>query len=237
MRFLFVSIFVSYLSLMSAEPQIVFISGHHSIKTYFAQQTRKNFEAYTSKHGYGFYYEESEPKETQTHALHFRRCKIIQNASIKYPSAQWFVWVDSDVYVNRPELTLESQIDLSDTSILYHLFHEQPWPFAVNTGVKIVNRAALKLEKKVWKLRNTPPWNDFPFEQKTIIEYILPQIPGRYIIHDPYALNCLLKAYPEKAPDALFVHMCAMNTDERNAIMAKRAMDGESNDLLDNGDL
>ncbi len=221
MNFFFTLMFMSFLSFVNAQ-NIVFISGHYPLDTYFAQQTRKSFENYTSRHGYGFYYEESEPLETEHHALHFRRCEIIQNAFIKYPSAQWFVWVDSDVYVNRPELTLESQIDLSDTSILYHLFHERPWSCPINTGVKIVNRDALELEQEVWDLRNTPPWNQFPFEQKTIAEYILPKIPGKYIIHDPYVLNCITQLYKKKIKKALFVHMCAIPNKERNAIMAER---------------
>lgn len=223
MQFL-IAIFISFFSILNAhtdfEPAIVFISGHYPFDIYYAQQTRKSFEDYTSRHGYGFYYEESKPLETTHHALHFRRCEIIQKAYIEYPSAQWFVWVDSDVYVNRPELTLESQIDLSDTNILYHLFHERPWGCPINTGVKIVNRYAIELEKEVWSLRNTQPWKKFPYEQKTIAEYILPKIPGKYIIHDPYMLNCITKLYPDKVEDALFVHMCTLSNEERNAIMS-----------------
>ncbi len=203
-------------------PEIVFISGHYPINVYYAQKTREEFKKYTERHGYGFYYEVSEPMETKQHALHFRRCQIIQKAFALYPSAQWLVWVDSDVYVNRPDLRLEDQIDLSDTSILYHLFHEKPWSFPVNTGVKIVNRDAIELEQEVWDLRNTDPWNQFPYEQKTIIEYIIPKIPGRYIIHDPYVLNCILNLYPDKVKDALFVHMCARSTKDRNKIMRFR---------------
>lgn len=202
------------------DPNIVFFSSHYPLDTYFAKETRKSFEKYTARHGYGFYYEESEPEEKGMHSLHYRRSQIIQTVFKKYPSAQWFIWVDSDVYVNRPELPIESQIDLSDTSILYHFFHERPWGWAVNTGVKIVNRDAIALEEEVWSLRNTSPWDQYPYEQKTIIEYIIPQIPGRYVIHDPYILNCISMLYPTK--DALFVHMCAMSTETRNEIMKKR---------------
>lgn len=201
------------------EPEIVFLSGHHPIDTFYAAQTRKSFENYTSRHGYGFYYDESKPLETAVHALHYRRCDIIQKAFAAYPSAQWFVWVDSDVYVNKPELPLESQIDLSDTSILYHFFHEKPWSYPINTGVKIVNRDAMELEQEVWSLRNKNPWKNFPYEQKAMIGYIIPKIPGKYIIHDPYILNCIMKLYPDRVKDALFVHMCNYTTDERNAII------------------
>lgn len=79
------------------EPKIVFMSGHYPLDTYYAQETRKTFEEYTARHGYGFY-----------------------------------------------------------------LFHERPWPYPVNTGVKIVNRDALELEEEVWSLRNTEPWCQFP---------------------------------------------------------------------------
>lgn len=54
--------------LFGHEPKIVFMSGHYPLDTYFAQETRKTFEEYTSLHGYGFYYEESEPAEKMVHA-------------------------------------------------------------------------------------------------------------------------------------------------------------------------
>ena len=50
-------------------------------------------------------------------------------------------------------------------------------------------------------------------------EYILPKIVGNYMIHDPYVLNCIIKAYPDKMNDALFHHMCNMTETERNEIM------------------
>jgi hypothetical protein len=57
--------------------KITFVSGHHPINTPFAKATRKIFEAYTKKHGYDFYYEESVPTETEQHLLHYRRCTIL----------------------------------------------------------------------------------------------------------------------------------------------------------------
>ena len=49
----------------------------------------------------------------------------------------------------------------------------------------------------------------------------MPKISGQYIIHDPYVLNCIIKAYPDKIKDALFVHMCGTRENERNDIMEK----------------
>lgn len=98
------------------------------------------------------------------------------------------------------------------------MFHEAPWGcYPINTGVKFVNRKALHFEEEIWEVRNTSPWNEFPFEQKTLYEYILPKLtPEQYKIHDPYKLNCIIKAYPNKIKDALLLHMCAMTAEERN---------------------
>jgi hypothetical protein len=204
--------------------EIVFVSAHYPTKTYFAIKTRASFQKYTRKHGYGFYYDEEDhpPEETHMRSLHYRRCVSIRKASVAYPAAKWFVWVDSDVYVNNYNAKVEDIIDLTEPKILYHLFHERGgWAqFDINTGVKFVNREALEWEDRVWELRNTYPWTEYPFEQKTIYEYVLPLIgEERYRIHDPYLLNCLNKAYPEKVDKAVFVHMCACSEEERNFIM------------------
>ena len=115
-------------------------------------------------------------------------------------------------------MKVEDNIDLTKP-MLYHLFHEKPWGcYPINTGVKFIHRDALKYEEEVWSLRNTSPWNTFPFEQKTIYEYVLPKIPNKYIIHDPYVLNCIIKAYPDKIKNALFVHMCGTNEIDRNVL-------------------
>ena len=75
------------------------------------------------------------------------------------------------MYVNKPDIKVETQIDLTNDNILYHLFHEAPWGcYPINTGVKFVNKDALAFEDCVWDLRNTHPWNTFPWEQKTIYE-------------------------------------------------------------------
>jgi len=199
---------------------IVIVSGHYPCDTYYSMKTREIMQNYALLHKYDFYYEEDAPCETYMSSLHFMRCESIRKASIKYPDAKWFIWVDSDVYVNfrNENLPIENFIDLSNENILYHLFHESPWgSFPINTGVKFVNRKALKYEEEMWELRNTSPWNTFPFEQKTLYEHILPKLNNdEYIIHDPYTLNCIIKAYPNKIKNALLIHMCAMTTEERN---------------------
>lgn len=206
------------------EPQeICFVSSHYPIETFFAQQTRKSFEKYTSKHGYNFFYDEDLPESEEVYVLHYQRCSSIQKASVKYPDTKWFVWVDSDVYVNKYDLPVETQIDLTDSNILYHLFHEQNWGiYPINTGVKFVNKKALGYEKSIWENKHNSPWNQFPFEQKAVYEHVLPQIPSQYIIHDPYVLNCIVKAYPDKLNDALFIHMCYSSVEERNDIVTSK---------------
>ena len=200
---------------------IVFMSSHYPKDVYFAKQTKKSIEKYTKKHGYGFYYEEEEPVEKEMHQLHYYRSYVIQKCARMFPNAKWFVWLDSDVYVNNYYMKIEEHVNLN-LDILYHLFHEYPWGcYPINTGVKIIHRNALKYEEEIWELRNTAPWNQFPFEQKNTYENILPKIFGKYMIHDPHVLNCIIKAYPDKMKDALFHHMCNMNESERNDTMKR----------------
>ena len=53
------------------ESQIVFVSGHYPKTTFFAEKTRLSFEKYTKKHGYGFYYNEDTPDDTQAYIYIF----------------------------------------------------------------------------------------------------------------------------------------------------------------------
>jgi len=212
---------ISSSSITKKKENIVIVSGHYPADKYFARQTRRTVEKYCSTHSYGFYYDSDVCTDTRMHILHYRRCQSILKASKKFPDAQWFLWLDSDVYVNRLDLTLESQIDLTDLNIQYHLFHEKIVGFCypINTGVKFVNKSALHYEEEIWNNRDTEPWCQFPFEQKAIYEYVLPQIPDQCIIHDPYVLNCLYKGLPDKIKDAIFVHMCSNTTSERTQIV------------------
>ena len=204
---------------------IVFVSGHYPNNTYYANKTKESIIKYTSIHNYGFYYNNEEITETYVSSLHFIRCMTLSNAAKKFPHAKWFVWVDSDVFVNnnKKHLSLESQIDLSNENILYHTFHEAPWGcYPINTGVKIVNRKAIYYEEEMWSLRNTSPWNQFPYEQKTLYEYIFPKLnKDQYTINDPYILNCIINAYPTKINEALFIHMCGMSEQERNILITR----------------
>jgi len=201
---------------------IVIVSGHHPFDTtYFAKQTRRTIETYCSRHSYDFYYDTEVPTETKMYALHYRRCQSLIKANKMYPNAQWYIWLDSDVYANRLDLTIESQIDLSDLSIQYHLFHEKVggYCYPINTGVKIVNKDAIHFEQEIWDNKDTPPWDKFPFEQKAIYEYVLPKIRDKCIIHDPYILNNLYYGCEEYRTNAIFVHMCNIKFNERNSII------------------
>jgi hypothetical protein len=179
--------------------KITIVSGHYPNNVYFAKETKILLKHYCLNNNYNFFYDNSEDiNEYDMHHLHYRRCISLINASIKYPNTIWFVWLDSDIYVNKNE-KIEKIIDLSDTKILYHLFHEKPWIYPVNTGVKILHKDALIYEKEIYNLRNTKPYNEFPYEQKTLAEYILPKIKGKYI------MNCIVKLYPNKLNDAFFI--------------------------------
>jgi hypothetical protein len=132
--------------LMIYGSDIVLVSGHWPLTVEFAIKTRLNIQHYCNIHKYDFYYDEVEPAEKEVYALHYRRCEILKRASIKFPNAKWYVWLDTDIFAYRMDLRIESAIDLSNSNILYHLFHEKPWDYKVNTGVKIVNHKAIKIE-------------------------------------------------------------------------------------------
>lgn len=202
--------------------KITIVSGHYPNNIYFANETKKILKNYCLYNNYNFFYDNSKDIiEYELHHLHYRRCVSIINASKKYNNTQWFVWLDSDIYVNKND-RIEDIINLDDTNILYHLFHERPWIYPINTGVKIVNINALIYEKQIYKLRNTELYKQFPYEQKALAEYILPKIKGKYIIHDPYIMNCIIKLYPNKLNNALFIHMCNMSEIERNFFIIKK---------------
>ena len=203
------------------DPSIVFVSGHYPAIDY-SKKTRRTFDDYTKRHGYGYFYDDSIPTEKEMYQLHFRRCLSIQKAAEQFPTADWYIWVDSDVFVNRPEERIESFIDLSDTTILYHLFHELPWKYPINTGVKIVNKKALPYEKTIYDMRNDRRWKQFPYEQNVMAKFILKQIDTtKYKIHDPYVLNCIVRIHQKYIPNALFLHMCGMPANDRSNYINK----------------
>lgn len=201
---------------------ITIVSGHYPNNIYFAKETKKLLEKYCLINNYNFYYDHNKNvTEKEIHHLHYQRCISLLKASKKYPDTIWFVWLDSDIYINK-NTKIEKIINLRDESILYHLFHEKPWIYPINTGVKILHKNALIYEEEIYNLRNIKPWNIFPYEQKTLAEYILPKIKGKYIIHDPYIMNCIIKLYPDKINNALFIHMCNMTENERNYFIIKK---------------
>lgn len=197
---------------------IVFVSGHYPADVEYAIKTSINFQAYTARHGYGYFYDYDEPPCKKPHSLHYNRCLSLQKAQQKFPDAKWYVWVDSDVYVNpeQQHVRVEDVIDLTDTTIMYHLFHEKPGWYPVNTGVKFVNSKAIPYEAWAYSVKDTSPYDEFPYEQKCIVELIMPSLPGRCLVHDPWVLNCLTYLYPERLKNALFIHMCGLKEKERN---------------------
>jgi len=226
------------------EFKIVLVSGHWPLDVEFAVNTRKTLEHYCSLHNYDLYYDEVEPIEKEVHHLHYRRCDIMQRASLMFPDASWFVWLDTDIFVNRMDIKIESLIDLSDENILYHLFYENPtndprgWDFKydvndthnVNTGVKFVSREGIKTELEIWGLRNDEVWKKFPYEQKVMIEKIIPENFDRIKIHNQYVLNCIEKFHPVQ--EGLFVHICGRKEEFRNQMMREVLKNGLNDTLL-----
>jgi len=152
----------------------------------------------------------------KTADLHFRRCLLLQKAAASIEGVDWLVWVDTDIYIKEFNARIEKYIDLNDGNILYHLFHEKPWAFPINTGVKFVHRKAIKWEKEIYTFKDVTP---FPFEQKVVADKIIPKYRKQIKIHDPDHLNCIKWVHDEK--QALFVHLCGKSNSLRNYIMLK----------------
>ena len=234
---------------MYKKGDIVLVSGHWPLDVDFAINTRKTIDHYCNLNDYDFYYDEFEPLEKEVHQLHYRRCDILKRASLRFPDAKWFVWLDTDVFVNRMDLRIEETIDLSDGNILYHLFYERPeedypsvWDFKyriktenkVNTGVKFVSQEAIKIESDIWDLRNDRIYKRFPYEQRVMVEKIIPENLDRIVIHQPYVLNCYERFYPIQ--DALFVHLCGRPEIYRKEFMEKLLKNGLNDKVLINAE-
>jgi len=152
----------------------------------------------------------------KTADLHFRRCLLLQKAAASIEDVDWFVWVDSDIYVKEFNARIEKYINLDDKNILYHVFHEKPWNFPINTGVKFVHRKAIKWEKEIYSFKDETP---YPFEQKVVIERIFPEYRTQIKVHDPDHLNCIKWIHDEKS--ALFVHLAGRSNSRRNLVILR----------------
>ena len=213
---------------------IVVMNAHYGEST-FAEQCKNSVKAYAELHGYGFYHEPASAfpgDPSKPHHFHFWRSYVIQNAARAFPDARWFLWLDSDIYVNvrTKHIKLEDLIEL-DPFMLYYTTHERPWGIdCINTGFKLVNRDALGYEAEIWASRDMHPFNTFTFEQFTLWRKIFPRIISRFTILGNKQLNCIIKAYRDK-PDilanGLFMHMCNMSLSERNAWCAEAVKKGE----------
>ncbi|TDQ18891.1 galactosyl transferase GMA12/MNN10 family protein [Algoriphagus boseongensis] len=201
---------------MSDKRKICLVSGHYPSGVLFAELTRLSLEEYAKTHGYDLYYDAETPVPSKVSELHFRRCLLLLKASEKYPDAEWYIWLDTDIYVQFMDRRIEEFIDLSDPNILYHLFHERPKGFPVNTGVKLVHRSAIHWEQEIHDMRHDCP---FPFEQKIVAEHIIPKYKEKIIVHDPYYLNCILGKHDTSG--ALFVHVCGNSEANRNVKILK----------------
>ena len=205
--------------------RIVIVSGMSPPKHY-SMQGRKTMEAYAKRHGYQFFYSDEEPtgEDKTKSAVMYRKTWIVQRAAEVFPDAIWFVWLDSDMYVKNADISLHSLLPLTvDNRILYHVTHERPHGIdLINAGFKCVHRDALPYEQQQWTVRNTAPWNEAFYDQKALARLIFPQLAGRFWVHEWSKLNCMIfNAERSNRKDlidsALFVHMCGMSSDDRNA--------------------
>lgn len=205
--------------------KICIVSGHYPKGVFFTELTKKLLIEYCKNHNYELYYDAETEVPLEVSELHFRRCLILCKAQEKFPNVDWYIWLDTDIYPKMLSQPIESCIDLSDFRILYHLFHEKPWDYPVNTGVKIVNRKAIPLEKEVYSKRFNCP---FPFEQKIMADYILPKYREQIKIHDPNQLNCIYGLH--NMDEALFLHVCNKTELERNLIILNKNITYFKND-------
>jgi len=215
--------FPKYREVHSLAQPLVLMNAHVGECT-FAGQCKKSVEAYAKLHGYNVYHEPATafPGDVEkSYHKHFWRSLVVQHAAKAYPEAQWFVWLDSDIYINsaRKDTRLEDLLEF-DPFMLYYTTHEKPWGIdLINTGFKVVNRNALCYEQEIWESRDTIPWNTFTFEQLTLWNKIFPRIPGRFCIKENKELNCIIKAYkssPHILAKGVFMHMCNMTREERD---------------------
>lgn len=205
--------------LMSFNPafrKICIVSGHFPKGVLFTHLTQNILKKYAEIHQYSLYYDSETPVPMIVSELHFRRCILLKKASEVFPECEWFLWLDTDVYIQQMEKRIEEFMDLSDPTILYHVFNEKPWHFPVNTGVKFVHRNAIHWEDEIYSKRKGCP---FPYEQKVVIDYIVPTYGSKVKIHDPEKLNCLYGTHRHEV--ALFVHVCSRSEVNRNLIILK----------------
>ena len=193
---------------------ICLVSGHYPDVVLFAELTRNLLKIYAKNQGYGFYYDSITPVPLEVPELHFRRCLVLVKAREAFPNAEWYVWIDTDIYVQDINKRIEDFIDLEQPNILYHLFNEKPWTYPVNTGIKIINQSVISVEEEIYEMRHGVP---HPFEQKVVIDYILPKYKDQVVIHDPYELNCIYGKHDTSK--ALFVHVCSRSEVNRNLII------------------
>jgi len=199
---------------MIQKRKICIVSGHYPSGVLFAELTRNILKEYAETHQYDLYYDSETPVPNIVSELHFRRCLLLKKAAEVYPKSEWYIWLDTDIYIQAMDKRIEEFIDLSDPTILYHVFNEKPWGFPVNTGVKLVNRKAIHWEDEIYAMRKDCK---FPYEQKLVIDYIVPKYGSQVIIHDPETMNCLYGTHDHTK--ALFVHVCSRSQANRNLII------------------
>lgn len=190
------------------------VSGHYPAGLPFAEASRLALSEYALTNKYDLFYDGHTSVPMEDYELHFRRSLIILMAAEAFPNAEWYMWIDTDIYPRHLNWRIEDQIDLNTPGIIYHLFHEYPWHFQVNTGVKLVHKSALHIEKEIYRRRQE---FKYPFEQRAMSEYVIQNYPKQCLIHDPEKLNCIYDIHDRKK--GLFIHVCARKMPDRNLII------------------
>jgi hypothetical protein len=204
--------------------QIVIMNGHIGDHK-FAARCKESVQAYAKLHKYSFFgaNQSDFPGDTKkSYQFHYWRSYIIQEAAAKFPLAKWFLWLDSDIYVNNKtkDTKLEDLVDLNP-EMLYYTTHERPMGIdLVNTGFKLVNRNALEFEKIIWECRENKPIHTC--EQYVLWKKIFPLIYGKFCILPTEKLNCIIKHFRNNSQvleNGLFMHMCSIYQEDRDVLI------------------
>lgn len=189
--------------------KITVITYYYPIeKDYCSQVCQASIRKYCETRGYNFYLNNIPPVDNLKTTPYFMRLYLTSEAMKVFPDTEWFLWLDSDVYIENYEMLIQDQIDL-DPNYKYHLFHERPWSYMINSGVKFIHRDALINEEEQFEMRTNERYDgrNRIHDQLATIDYITTKMQGQFKIHDPYILNCIYFIHKEHVSTALFIHL------------------------------
>lgn len=185
---------------------ITIFTYYYPNNNYSALVCQESIRKYCLIHGYNFYLSITVPYNDDIILRYFMKLKVIEEAIIAFPETEWFLWLDSDIYIENYDMKIEENIDFSGKT-KYHFFHEKPWGFKLNSGVRFIHKSDIQHELSIFSFYETGKYSEkTAYEQGAIIDY-LSNIKDEYLIHDPYILNCIYFIHKKYVKRALFIHL------------------------------